>query len=105
MDPKYINTWSTHVRGAIDNPDTVIHVYLEQFTGGFEGMATRGLAGGAGVHATQQEMAWIARSVIGGRKSWDKIKFYDRNGPISNYPEPKWREGKWYTAWTFEWAP
>ncbi|MFB7215581.1 polymorphic toxin-type HINT domain-containing protein [Streptomyces sp. NPDC056255] len=105
MDPKYINTWSTHVRGAIDNPDTVIHVYLEQFTGGFEGMATRGLAGGAGVHATQQEMAWIARAVIGGRKSWDKIKFYDRNGPISNYPEPKWREGKWYTAWTFEWAP
>ncbi|MEE1797665.1 polymorphic toxin-type HINT domain-containing protein [Streptomyces sp. JV176] len=104
MDIKYINNWSMHVRGAIDNPNTVIHVYTEQFTGGFEGMATRGLAGGTGVHATQQEMAWLARSVIGGRRTWDKIKFYDRDGPV-DILEPKWRDGKWYTAWTLEWAP
>ncbi|MER6617356.1 polymorphic toxin-type HINT domain-containing protein [Streptomyces xantholiticus] len=105
MDQEYINTWSTHVRNAIDNPNTTIHVYTEQFDGGFEGMATAGLRGGKGVHATQQEMAWLARAVIGGRKSWDKIKFYDKNGLIEDYPEPMWHEGKWYTAWTFEWAP
>ncbi|MFJ8666971.1 ricin-type beta-trefoil lectin domain protein [Streptomyces sp. NPDC093600] len=105
MDPKYIDTWSTHVRSAIDNPNTTIHVYTEQFEGGFEGMATAGLRGGKGVHATAQEMAWLARAVIGGRKSWDKIKFYDKNGLIEDYPEPMWHEGKWYTAWTFEWAP
>ncbi|MFF4245404.1 polymorphic toxin-type HINT domain-containing protein [Streptomyces sp. NPDC001822] len=104
MKPKYIDTWSTHVRGAIDNPNTRIHVYTEQFDGDFEDMATTGLAGGAGVHATQQEMGWLARAVIGERRSWDSITFHDRNGPIENYPEPKWLEGKWYTAWTLEWA-
>ncbi|WP_258054547.1 ricin-type beta-trefoil lectin domain protein [Streptomyces sp. Ru71] len=104
MDPKYINDWSTHVRNAIDDPDTVIHVYMEDFEGGFEGMATRGLAGGKGVHATQQEMAWIARAVIGGRRSWNNVRFYDRNGRV-DVDEPMWHEGKWYTAWTLEWAP
>ncbi|MCX5202941.1 DNRLRE domain-containing protein [Streptomyces sp. NBC_00237] len=102
MDPKYIDDWSIHVRKAIDDPDTVIHVQTEQFTGGFQGMATRGLAGGK-VDATEQEMAWLSRAVIAGRKSWNKIQFYDRNGPVK-VVEPKWQEGKWSTAWTLEFA-
>ncbi|MEU9744287.1 RHS repeat-associated core domain-containing protein [Streptomyces niveus] len=102
MGPKYINDWSTRVRNAIDDPNTVIHVYTEEFVGGFEGMATVGLAGGK-VHATQQEMSWLARAVIGERRSWDSIVFHDRNGKV-DVLEPKWHEGKWYTAWTLEWA-
>ncbi|MFE3579973.1 polymorphic toxin-type HINT domain-containing protein [Streptomyces vinaceus] len=104
MKEEFQENWSMHVRNAIDDPKTAIHVFTEEFDGGFEGMATAGLKGGSGVHATQQEMAWLARSVIGGRRSWDTIKFYDKNGLI-DVPEPKWQEGKWYTAWTFEWAP
>ncbi|MEU3063162.1 polymorphic toxin-type HINT domain-containing protein, partial [Streptomyces subrutilus] len=104
MKEEFQESWSMHVRNAIDDPNKAIHVYTEEFDGGFEGMATAGLKGGAGVHATQQEMAWLARSVIGGRRSWDTITFYDKNGLV-DIPEPKWQEGKWYTAWTFEWAP
>jgi hypothetical protein len=91
------------VKNAIDDPNTIVHVYVEEFTGSFEGMATRGLAGGAGVHATQQEMSWIARAVVGERKTWNQFQFYDRKGPV-DMPEPKWHDGKWYTAWTLEWA-
>ncbi|GAA3055911.1 hypothetical protein GCM10020229_79600 [Kitasatospora albolonga] len=103
MDLRFIDTWSTEVKKAIDNPNTTIHVFTEQFEGGFEGMATRGLAGGSGVHATAQEMSWLARAVIGERRSWDSIQFYDKSGKI-DVPEPLWHESKWYTAWTLEWA-
>ncbi|MGW8568756.1 polymorphic toxin-type HINT domain-containing protein [Streptomyces niveus] len=102
MGPQYINDWSTRVRNAIDDPNTVIHVYTEGFVGGFEGMATVCLAGGK-VHATQQEMSWLARAVIGERRSWDSTVFHDRDGKV-DVLEPKWHEGKWYTAWTLEWA-
>jgi RHS repeat-associated protein len=103
MKNEFSETWSTHVKNAIDDPNTIVHVYVEEFTGSFEGMATRGLAGGAGVHATQQEMSWIARAVVGERKTWNQFQFYDRKGPV-DMPEPKWHDGKWYTAWTLEWA-
>ncbi|WP_233444713.1 polymorphic toxin-type HINT domain-containing protein [Streptacidiphilus albus] len=101
---EYIDSWNYHVSKAIDDPATTIHVYMVGFDGDFEDMATRGLAGGDGVHATQQEMGWLARAVIGGRRSWGTINFYDEDGQIPEYPEPKWQEGKWSSAWALEWA-
>ncbi|MET9107927.1 putative T7SS-secreted protein [Streptomyces zhihengii] len=102
MNVTQIDSWRTLAQQAIDDPSKTIHVYTEGFKGGFEGMAERGLAGKAGVHATQQEMYWLVRSVIGERRSWDTIKFYDRNGPI-DIPEPKWYDAKWQKAWLLEW--
>ncbi|MFR9796758.1 Hint domain-containing protein [Streptomyces sp. MS06] len=100
MGDAYRDSWIGYVRAAIDdNPDTVIHVYTEGFSGGFEESAARGLQPGA--KATEQEMGWIARAIISKRKAWSKIKFYDHTGPI-DVPQPDWKDPKFARAWALE---
>ncbi|MFE1753228.1 polymorphic toxin-type HINT domain-containing protein [Streptomyces anandii] len=89
MHGKYKDTWIGYVRAAVDNPGTTLHVYTEGFSGGFEGMAGRGLQPGA--EATEQEMGWIARAVIAGRRSWNSVQFYNKKGPV-DVPEPNWND-------------
>ncbi|MGW2426828.1 hypothetical protein ACWC0C_48245, partial [Streptomyces sp. NPDC001709] len=99
MDPKYKDSWIGYVRSAIDNPGTTVHVYTEGFSGGFEGSAARGLQPGAA--ATEQEMGWIARAVMAGRRTWDSVKFYDRTGEI-DVDEPNWDDPKFDRARALE---
>lgn len=49
---------------AIDNPNIHIHVNTKGFAGGFTGSALRGMSTGS--KATEQEMAWLAKSVVSG---------------------------------------
>ncbi len=105
MKPEFKDTWRGYVKKAIDDPQTEIHVNMKEFEGDFEQMAVTGLGGSAaGAKATQEEMSWIARAVIGERVPWSKFKFYDKDGKLTSIPEPKWHEAKWQKAWIFEWA-
>ena len=97
MKPEFIDTWRGYVRSDIADPNQMIHVLTEGFgPEGFEGMAVAGLKPGS--EATQQEMGWVARSVIHEQRPWSSIKFYDKNGRIE-VPEPKWYDPKWEKAW------
>ncbi|MFJ3235722.1 hypothetical protein [Streptomyces sp. NPDC086787] len=73
---------------AIDNPDIHIHVNTKGSTGGFTGSALRGMS--AGSRATEQEKAWLAKSVVSGKRSWSSITFYDGEEalPKSKEQEP-----------------
>ncbi|MEU8782073.1 putative T7SS-secreted protein [Streptomyces sp. NPDC048637] len=84
--------WRSHVLDAIKDNSVKIHVNMKGFSGGFEGMAKRGLGHEKGIapHATEEEMGWIARAVKHGHRDWGTIKFYDSGGNIVAVPEPDW---------------
>ncbi|WP_250301125.1 MULTISPECIES: DUF6531 domain-containing protein [unclassified Streptomyces] len=86
------DVWRGPVLDAIKDGSIKLHVNMKGFSGGFEGMAKRGLGHEKGVapHATEEEMGWIARSVAHGRRDWDSVKFYDRDGKRVDVPEPDW---------------
>ncbi|MFE6691427.1 putative T7SS-secreted protein [Streptomyces sp. NPDC057743] len=84
--------WRGPVLDAIKDSSVKIHVSMKGFSGGFEGMAKRGLGHEKGIapHATEEEMGWIARAVKHGYREWDSVKFYDRDGKVVHVPEPDW---------------
>ncbi|ARF57086.1 putative T7SS-secreted protein [Streptomyces gilvosporeus] len=84
--------WRGPVLDAIKDGSVKIHVSMKGFSGGFEGMAKRGLGHEKGIapHATEEEMGWIARAVRHGYRDWGSIKFYGRDGEIVHVPEPDW---------------
>ncbi|MFD5737225.1 putative T7SS-secreted protein [Streptomyces sioyaensis] len=84
--------WRSKVLDAIKDNSVKIHVNMKGFSGGFEGMAKRGLGHEKGIapHATEEEMGWIARAVKHGHRDWGTIKFYDSGGNVIAVPEPDW---------------
>ncbi|MEU5957295.1 DUF6531 domain-containing protein [Streptomyces sp. NPDC047525] len=85
--------WRGPVFDAIKDGSVKLHVNMKEFpSDGFVGMAKRGLGhDGPSFHATEEEMGMIARSVKHGRRSWDSIKFYDKEGKVlDDVPEPDW---------------
>jgi RHS repeat-associated protein len=85
--------WRGPVFDAIKDGSVKLHVNMKEFPAdGFVGMAKRGLGhDGPGFHATEEEMGMIARSVKNGRRTWDSVKFYDKEGKLlEDVPEPDW---------------
>lgn len=74
--------------GSTLNPNIHIHVNTKGFAGGFTGSALRGMSTGS--KATEQEMAWLAKSVVSGKRSWKSITLYDANGDVLPLEEPAW---------------
>ncbi|MDX3771551.1 MULTISPECIES: polymorphic toxin-type HINT domain-containing protein [unclassified Streptomyces] len=96
-------TWQEAVMAAIDNPNVQIHVNTEGFRGGFSASAVRGMSGGA--KATEEEMAWLAKSVVQGKRSWSSITFYDGNGDVLPLDEPAWSTDPTLSKMWLMWGP
>ncbi|MCT9139725.1 RHS repeat-associated core domain-containing protein [Streptomyces violarus] len=84
--------WRGAVLPAIQDGSVKIHVSMKGFAGGFEGMAKRALKIDESdiIHATEEEMGWIARAVKHGHRDWSSITWYDRNGDVVDVAEPAW---------------
>jgi RHS repeat-associated protein len=85
--------WQGPVLSAIQDGSVRIHVNMEGFSGGFEGMAKRGLGiekVDGPIHATEEEMGWIARAVKHGHRDWSSITWRDAEGRVIDIPEPDW---------------
>jgi RHS repeat-associated protein len=81
-------SWRDYVPTHIRNPNIRIHVNTRGFEGGFIDSALRGMV--TGCKATEEEMAWLAASVVRGERPWSTIMFYDKNGDILPLKEPAW---------------
>ncbi|WP_414718998.1 ricin-type beta-trefoil lectin domain protein [Streptomyces sp.] len=68
---------------AIADPKVTLHVNMTGLNelGGFMAAAQRGLRAGEAGHATDYEMAMIARALVNGQRPWSSIKFYSPSGP------------------------
>ncbi|HUR05296.1 MAG TPA: polymorphic toxin-type HINT domain-containing protein [Nonomuraea sp.] len=82
--------WQAPVQKAIANSNVTLHVNMRGFSGGFTGMAKRGLSKEIPPHATEEEMGWIARAVANDRRTWGSIHFYDDEGNEVSISEPDW---------------
>ncbi|MER6335524.1 DUF6531 domain-containing protein [Streptomyces tendae] len=84
--------WRGPVQKAILDRSVLLHVNMKGFSGAFEGMAKRGLGHepGMAIHATEEEMGWIARAVKHGHRDWDSITWYDKDGNVADILEPDW---------------
>ncbi|TLS45933.1 hypothetical protein FE633_12315 [Streptomyces montanus] len=85
--------WRGPVLKAIQDGSVKLHVNMNGFAGGFDGMAKRGLGIEKAdlIHATEEEMGWIARAVKHGHRDWDSITWYDDAGKVrTDVPEPDW---------------
>ncbi|MEU4795815.1 DUF6531 domain-containing protein [Streptomyces sp. NPDC023327] len=85
--------WRGPVFAAIENGAVRLHVNTKGFPAdGFVGMAKRGLGHeGPNFHATEEEMGLIARTVKHGKRTWDSVTFYDKDGKvIEGMTEPDW---------------
>ncbi|MGW8880716.1 RICIN domain-containing protein [Streptomyces mirabilis] len=96
-------TWQESVMAAIDNPNIHIHVNTKGFAGGFTGSALRGMSTGS--KATEQEMAWLAKSVVSGKRSWKSITLYDANGDVLPLDEPAWSTDPALSKMWLLWGP
>jgi hypothetical protein len=96
-------TWQESVMAAIDNHDIHIHVNTKGFAGGFTGSALRGMSTGS--KATEQEMAWLAKSVVSGKRSWSSITFYDAAGDVLPLAEPAWSTDPALSKMWLLWGP
>ncbi|MFJ4580485.1 RICIN domain-containing protein [Streptomyces echinatus] len=96
-------TWQEWVMAAIDNPAIHIHVNTKGFAGGFTGSALRGMS--AGSKATEQEMAWLAKSVVSGKRPWSSITFYDAAGDVLPLGEPAWSTDPALSKMWLLWGP
>jgi hypothetical protein len=83
--------WRGPVLSAIEDPRVTLHVNTKGFAGDFGTMVNNGLSrGGVAPHATEEEMAWIARAVSTGKRDWSSVNFYDQTGTRIAIPEPDW---------------
>ncbi|MEW2446021.1 DUF6531 domain-containing protein [Streptomyces parvulus] len=84
--------WRGPVQNAILDGSVKLHVNMKGFSGAFEGMAKRGLGHEPGIpiHATEEEMGWIARAVKHGHRDWGSITWYDKDGNVADVLEPDW---------------
>ncbi|MBM0275005.1 ALF repeat-containing protein [Micromonospora tarensis] len=79
-------TLRVYMKGFGANPLTANPAAADKFTWAVRNGLTRY------AKATEEEMAWIARAVIEGKRDWSTVKFYDDNGQLISFPEPKWSE-------------
>lgn len=87
--------WKFPVERMIGDPNVTLRVNMAGWDTNFEGAVRNGLKGGL---ATELEMAWIARAVANGQRSWDSVHFYGaagKDGAIIERPRPP--EPDWST--------
>ncbi|MFE0553660.1 RHS repeat-associated core domain-containing protein [Streptomyces pilosus] len=70
--------WKMAARKAIVDPNVTLHVNKSGL-GDFMEAAQRGLTNGEDGYATDLEMAYIARALANGQRSWSSIKWYSPN--------------------------
>ncbi|MFB9237090.1 polymorphic toxin-type HINT domain-containing protein [Plantactinospora siamensis] len=96
------DTWRGPVLLAVDDPAVTLRVSLNEFEGRdaaeqYAIAAIRGATDGR-KKATEEEMSWIAKAVIQGRRSWSSVKFYQKVGDnyiLVSVPEPDWKSLTW----------
>lgn len=82
--------WRPLVEKFIGRGEGTVHVNMDGLRDGFAEMAKRGLRPALyEASATDEEMSWIARSVVNGQRSWSSVKFYQGRKELP-MPMPDW---------------
>jgi hypothetical protein len=87
--------WMGPVQLAIDDQAITLRVRLDGFTGTsnvdmFVTAALNGAKFRMDGNGTELEMAWIARAVYRGDRTWESVKLYKGGAEISLGPVPDW---------------